>query len=34
MRGAADALGHVIDRVHCARHTCRHDAGAAAGEEL
>ncbi|MDU4961603.1 MAG: M20 peptidase aminoacylase family protein [Sporomusaceae bacterium] len=26
LRADMDALGHVIDGVHCARHTCGHDA--------
>ena len=26
LRADMDALGHVIDEVHCARHTCGHDA--------
>lgn len=38
LRADMDALGHVIDGVHCARHTCGHDAHSsmilAAAEEL
>ncbi|MBP2637980.1 MAG: amidohydrolase [Firmicutes bacterium] len=29
LRADMDALGHVIDGVHCARHTCGHDAHSA-----
>ncbi|KYZ75505.1 peptidase M20 [Anaerosporomusa subterranea] len=38
LRADMDALGHVIDGVHCARHTCGHDAHSSmvltAAEEL